>query len=209
MTTFKKTGLFIAFLIIGILNLSAQSYNTAVGLRLGTDWGLTIQQRVAKFTTVEAILQSSLGKEETSVSLLVEQHKRLISKRFNFYVGAGIQKGWSGEINSIDEGDPFGFPLIAGVEFTIKNLVLSYDFKPVINVLGGSAFDLQTGLSLRYVFWSRPRSTPIKDKFSDIKENRADKKAAKAKQKEKERKQKEREERRAERKKKLKGLFGN
>ena len=209
MNTFKKTATLLVLFAVVSIQLSAQSYNTAVGLRLGTDWGLTIQQRIAKMTTVEAIIQQSLGKDETSVSLLLEQHKRLISKRFNFYIGAGIQKGWSGELDSLNEGDPFGFPLIAGAEFTIKNLVLSYDFKPVINVLGGSPFVVQSGLSLRYVFWSRPRETPIKDKFSDIKENRAEKKAEKEKQKELERKQKEKEERRAARKKKWRELFGN
>ena len=206
MNTFKKTGLLIVLLITSI-QLSAQSYNTAIGLRLGTEWGLTVQQRIAKFTTVEAIIQQSFGSEETSVSLLLEQHKRLISKRFNFYVGAGIQKGWTGELDSLNEGDPFGIPLIAGAEFTISNLVLSYDFKPVINVLGGSPLAVQSGLSLRYVFWKRPRETPIKDKFGQIKENRAEKKAEKAKQKEKERKQKEKEERKQKRKDFFKNIF--
>ncbi len=204
MNTFKKTGILLCLVAFTTLQLSAQSYNTAVGLRLGTDWGLTIQQRVAKFTTVEAIIQQSFGKDETSVSLLLEQHKRLISKRFNFYIGAGIQKGWSGELDSLNEGDPFGIPLIAGAEFTINKLVLSYDFKPVINVLGGSPFVVQSGLSLRYVFWSRPKETPIKDKFGNMKEKRAEKKAEKEKQREKDRKQKERDERKKNRKK----LFG-
>ena len=131
----------------------------------------------------------------------------MITKRLNFYVGAGIQKGWTGELDSLSDGDPFGFPLIGGVEFTISNLVLSYDFKPVINVLGGNSFDVQTGISLRYVFWKRPRDTPIKDKFNEMKDKFEEKKEERQERKEAERKQKEKEERKQKRKDWFKNIF--
>jgi len=141
---------------------SAQTYFTAGGLRLGTDWGLTIQQRVAKKTTVETILQSSLFREEVMITILGEQHGPLLSRRFNVYGGAGLHKGWSTarRVNGEDQPEykgPFGITLIGGAEMTIGRLNLSYDFKPAINISGGEqTFYAQSGISARYVIVKKP-----------------------------------------------------
>lgn len=138
------------------LGLNAQSYNTAAGMRLGTEWGLTVKQRVAKKTTLEAILQSSLQREEFTITLLGEQHYPLISRRLNVYAGAGLHKGW--RTNTLEEGyqDPFGLSFVTGIEFTLGRLNLSYDFKPAVNISGGEkGFYSQTGVSMRYVLVKR------------------------------------------------------
>lgn len=156
---------------------AAQSYFTAGGLRLGTDWGLTIQQRVAKRTTVETILQSSLFREEAMVTILGEQHGPLLSRRFNIYGGAGLHKGWSTarRVNGEDLPEykgPFGITLIGGAEMTIGRLNLSYDFKPAINISGGEqAFYTQSGVSARYVIlkkspWEKSKRGKKKKKRS-------------------------------------------
>lgn len=152
-------------LLAGLL-LSAtgfsQSYFTAGGLRLGTDWGLTVQQRVAKKTTVEFILQSSLFREETMITLLAEQHTPLISRRFNLYVGGGLHKGWNTTqplygVDQPEYRDPFGISLVGGAEVSIGKLNASYDFKPVINIGGGERFFYsQSGISLRYIIAKKP-----------------------------------------------------
>ena len=49
-------------------SLLAQSYNTAGGLRLGTDWGLTVKQRVYDNWTAELLVQSSLVRDETMLT---------------------------------------------------------------------------------------------------------------------------------------------
>ena len=60
---------------IGLMQMvQAQSYFTAGGLRVGTDWGLTVQQRIAKRMTVEGIVQSSFGRPEFMVTGIVEKH---------------------------------------------------------------------------------------------------------------------------------------
>lgn len=141
---------------------SAQSYFTAGGLRMGTDWGLTVQQRVAKKTTVELILQSSFFRKEGMVTLLGEQHTPLISRRFNLYFGGGLHKGWHTvePIYGVDEPErpgPFGITAIAGVEMTIGRLNLSYDIKPALNISGGENFGyFQSGVSARYVIAKKP-----------------------------------------------------
>jgi hypothetical protein len=140
--------------------LAAQSYNTALGLRLGTDWGISVQQRIGKTTTLEGIVQSSLQREEALVTLLGEQHYPMLSRRLNLYVGAGLHKGW---LNASDERsgkpykDPFGLTAIAGAELSLGRFNISYDFKPAINLVGGQhTIYTQTAVSLRYVVAKRP-----------------------------------------------------
>ena len=140
-------------LSLGGTFLLAQSYDLTGGIRMGTDWGLTTKYRFAKKTTGEFILQSSLQREELILTALVEQHSPLISRRFNFYVGGGLHKGWltpkEGEVIK----DPFGLTAIAGIEFTLARLNLTWDFKPAINLVGGEQkVYKQTGISVRYVF---------------------------------------------------------
>lgn len=137
---------------------TAQSYNTAAGMRLGTDWGLTLQQRVAKKTTIEALFQSSLQREEVLLTLMGEQHFPILTRRLNIYYGGGLHKGWINESNDLNQpySDPFGLTFIGGLEFSIGRINLSYDFKPAINISGGEKrFYTQTGLSLRYILIKR------------------------------------------------------
>lgn len=129
----------------------AQSYTTAAGLRMGTDWGLSIQQRILKRATVECILQSSLQREELMLTVLAEHHQPILSRRLNLYGGAGLHKGFLSS-SAADWEAPFGISLIGGAEFTIARLALSWDFKPAINLWGGQRnFYAQTGISVRYV----------------------------------------------------------
>ncbi len=132
--------------------LHGQSYTTAGGLRMGTDWGLTLQQRVLERATAEVILQSSLQREEVMLTVLGEYHQPILSRRLNLYGGGGLHKGF---LTSREAGwkAPVGLTLIGGAEFTIARLALSWDFKPAINLSGGERnFYAQTGVSVRYVF---------------------------------------------------------
>lgn len=148
-------------------SVTAQSYNTAVGMRLGTDWGLTVQQRVAKKTTIELLLQSSLQREETLITLMGEQHFPILTRRLNIYYGGGLHKGWINESNDQAQPykDPFGLTFIGGLEFSLGRLNISYDFKPAINISGGEdRFYTQTGISLRYIIIKRHTNIFGKDK---------------------------------------------
>jgi hypothetical protein len=149
----------LCLIIFSCLSAKAQSYNTAAGLRLGTDWGLTVKQRVYDNITGEFIVQSSLFRDETMLTLLATQHQRMIGKRFNIYYGGGIHKGW---LPSSFEGseirDPFGIDFIGGIDLTIAGINISYDLKPGLNLVGGqSTIFLQSGLSARYVFIKNER----------------------------------------------------
>ena len=145
--------IFISLCSIFFFNISvAQSYFTAGGVRLGTDWGLTFQQRLLKHTTGEFIFQSSLLREELMLTGLAEHHYPLITKRLNLYLGAGFHKGFVTD-NTVIYNSPYGISIIAGAEFTIARFVISYDYKPAFNFSGGeNSWYSQTGVSVRYVF---------------------------------------------------------
>jgi len=147
----KKFFLIIILSFICSISFS-QSYFTAGGARLGTDWGLTFQQHLLKHTTAEGIFQSSLVREELMLTALGEHHFPLITKRLNVYLGAGFHKGFVTDNTAVYDS-PYGMTVIAGAEFTIARFVISYDYKPAFNFSGGeNSWYSQTGVSVRYVF---------------------------------------------------------
>ena len=148
----KSSILFLSlFLTIGAF---AQSYDIAGGLRLGTEFGVTGKYRFAKRTCAEVIIQNGISQDETAITFLVEQHFPVLTRRLNMYFGGGLHKGWSDD-DKID--DPYGITAIAGIDFTINRLNVSWDFKPAINIGGGSSnLYSQSAVSVRYVFKKRP-----------------------------------------------------
>jgi hypothetical protein len=177
----------VLFILLNLYLISfTQGYDTALGIRLGTEWGLTAQQRIAKRTTIEGIIQSSINRSETTISILGEQHYPLLLRNFNVYGGAGLHKGWAGK--QADYGDPFGLTLIGGAEISIGKLNLSWDFKPSINLVGGdSPVYAHTGISARYIVDSRKLITLKK---TEKEKEKARKKKEKAKLKRKKSKEK-------------------
>lgn len=143
----------------------AQRYGTAVGLRFGSNnlyrtVGLTAQQRIAKGLTVEGILQSDF-KLNTTFTALLEKHRPIISKRFNYYYGVGasfgveesfVKEPESNQILHTYGNSTVGVDLIGGVELTILNTAISLDYKPNINLTGREEFYRgQVGISARVV----------------------------------------------------------
>ncbi len=148
----KQLLLFLSICLFSWTSGFSQSYDLTAGMRMGTDWGLSTQIRVAKKVTIEGILQSSLQREEILLTALVEQHNPLITRRLNVYYGIGLHKGWINSDPEINLENPAGVTMIAGLEFTIAKLNLSYDIKPAVNIAGGERrFYTQSGISMRYV----------------------------------------------------------
>jgi hypothetical protein len=152
-----KSNIILSLLLLSANLLYSQAYMTSAGLRAGTDWGISLQQRISKSATLEGIVQSSLQREEFMVTFLAEQHYPVLFRGLNLYFGAGLHKGWlqktsSNEIVIRSQENPLGISLVGGAELTIGKLNISYDFKPAVNVTGGEKiFYPQTGISVRYV----------------------------------------------------------
>lgn len=143
----------------------AQRYGSAAGIRMGSNdfsrtFGISAQQRVFKHITLEGILQSDFSRNSTA-HLLVEVHRPIGSKRFNYYYGAGVSTGWeesfvkdkeTKQIIHTYNNSTSGVDIIAGVELTILNTVISLDYKPNVNLKGREEFVRgQIGISARMV----------------------------------------------------------
>ena len=93
--------------------------------------------------------------------LLIERHRRIISRRLNFYAGVGfslgnetsvtVEPGTRQEIKTY--GNPtIGTDLILGVETTILSYNVSIDYKPNFNFEGREPWYVsQVGISVRQV----------------------------------------------------------
>ncbi|SFT52962.1 hypothetical protein SAMN04489724_1170 [Algoriphagus locisalis] len=143
----------------------AQRYGTAVGLRFGNNnqyrtVGLTAQQRITKRLSIEGIIQSDF-KLNTTLSVLMEKHHPIISKRFNYYYGAGpsigVEESFVKDPESMQVLHTYGngtvgLDLLGGLELTVLNTVISVDYKPNINLVGREEFYRgQMGISARMV----------------------------------------------------------
>ena len=155
----NKTAAILLFTVIS-LQASAQKYTTAAGIRIGTEFGVTVQQTLWNKYTLEAIAQKGFFNDLTTVSALFEQHNKIFFKGLNFYFGGGPHAGFYGTKRTSFKGgetyerkNAYGVTVIGGLELKLKNVLISYDYKPAINVTGGDRFfDSQTGLSVRYIF---------------------------------------------------------
>lgn len=160
----RKSLLLLIFLSIPIF-ATAQRYGTAVGLRLGNSgegrtFGISAQQRIIDHISLEGILQSDFNLN-TTLSFLLEKHNPIISKRFNYYYGAGVSFGRESSTYKDDVNKELvqtygnstvGVDLIGGLELTVANTVISLDYKPNVNISGRNEFYRgQVGISARVV----------------------------------------------------------
>ncbi len=186
-----KRLILILSLAICYISMDAQSYDFAGGIRFGTGIGFTFKYQPFKKTTLEAIVASSLQKDEIQITALVARHNALITKGFNFFVGAGASKGFTTNVNPTYE-DPLAAVVIVGAEFSIARLNISYDLLPAYNFVGGEQdFTFETGLSLRYIFDKKKLFEDREKNQEKRKKDRAKKKKKRLKAKEKEKSAKE------------------
>lgn len=157
----KKSFLFVILLFVTKL-VGAQGYITAAGVRVGTQFGLTLQQRIADKMTIEGIVHSNF-RNQTNLTVLIERHHSIIFKKLNYYAGAGIHKGW---ISDETKKDPLGVTGLLGLEMTISRVNISVDIKPTLNIVGGMKFfDLQPAVSMRYVFIPQKKQNIVEKIF--------------------------------------------
>ena len=141
----------------------AQSYFNTLGVRLGngTEYrtaGLTYQQRILKNFTIEGIAQTDFSQNSTFHALF-EYHHPIVSKRLNYYMGAGLMSGneMTTHADSVRafRSTLFGADVIAGVELTLLKFTISLDYKPNFNIVGREKwFQDQVGVSVRAVILS-------------------------------------------------------
>ncbi len=147
----RRAGALLLLLLGGAGRLAlpaqAQKYRTAAGLRLGkNNFGLTVQQKVFEKTTLEGL--GLVSSREVSATVLAERHFGILGPSLNYYFGAGGHLG-----RNKDTGGFGGFDALAGVEYKVAfvPLVLSFDFKPTIEINSADWARFPAALSVRYV----------------------------------------------------------
>lgn len=152
------------FSLMTCMPIEAQSYFTAGGVRLGTENGLTIQQRIFKNTTLEGIVLSGFKSDDLSAGILIQKHYPLLFKNFNVLTGVGYQTKRENQVE-FGTNQYHGAALQGGIELTIGRFNVAWDYKPVIYFDAPRSFQSESGISLRYVFitnrdikkWERKR----------------------------------------------------
>jgi hypothetical protein len=160
-----KTKYIILTLFISALSISssiAQSYNNAIGLRVGSSNGLTFKHFVGQTDAVEIILGTRW--RGFQVTGLYERHKTISgNEQFKFYYGAGAHiASWNDnkknpwfDKNDKNDNVVVGLDGILGIEYAFKEvpIVLSLDWKPEFNFYGYNGVWVgDAGLSVRY-YW--------------------------------------------------------
>jgi hypothetical protein len=144
--------------------LAAQKYNTLAGVRIADDFGISFAQRVANKTTIELNHQPGTFAGRELTSLLAKQHYPLLTKRINFFMGAGLYTRKAIETNSETSiaVRSNGLAMTFGAEISLGRLSISTDYQPLVTFNKNDSnqrFYTTSGLSLRYILVPRASST--------------------------------------------------
>ena len=151
--------------------IHAQSYFTAVGVRLGNTIGLTVNQRLQKKWSAEGILQNDLN-GTIAVSAIAKRHTAILARGLNIYVGTGPQLRFSSQednsepsINSLEESSDnnstvtnVGLDILLGAELSLGRINVSLDAKPLILIGSSDFFQPEGAFSARYVLFKTSKA---------------------------------------------------
>jgi hypothetical protein len=153
----KKT-LFIIILTVGMaVAASGQDYKTAIGLRAGVPYGLTVKHFLNQTNAVEGILASRWG-GFVATAFYENVHWTGEYPGLNWFWGVGAHVGfWDNNpyYTTVDVTPVIGIDAILGLEYTFDEipLNLSLDILPSFNLIGHTGWNgINGGLSIRYVF---------------------------------------------------------
>ncbi len=155
----------LSLLVMGVNHhATSQAYFTAMGIRMGTEFGITLQQRILGGVTGQGIVSANAVNEKTTATVLVQLHNPLITRNVNFYIGGGLHQRWKrGE----EPGSGLsGVTGVAGAELTLGKINISWDYKPVYHLNATDhAFESETAVSLRYIFIKKLRGKKKRNPF--------------------------------------------
>jgi len=162
------------------VNVQAQKYGTAIGLRLGNPTiGISLVQRLQQNpSTIEAML--ALNKNQWQINTLYRHHRPIIGKSLNAYLGGGVHLGHvqhTDSLNNAISGMFYGIDPIVGIEMKMLALPinLSAHFKPSIHLIGKhpNTIQWQWGVSARYIIVTE-RDIKRKQRKKKISKHRED-----------------------------------
>ena len=156
-----KKLIYTFLLIFASLTISyAQDYSTAIGVRGGWAYGLTVKHFISGNSALEGILSSRW--QGFNITGLYEVHGTAFGvARLNWYYGGGGHIGfWNGKYNKKWFDDETNYTVIGidgilGLEYTLSEIPINFslDWKPAFNIIGHSGFWGDGGaFSVRWAF---------------------------------------------------------
>ena len=158
----KKFNFIVVFCLCFGLTSYSQSYNTALGLRLGEDLGYSLKQRIGKKQTIEVVYSNGILTTNKTLMASFQHHMPLITRRFNVYAGIGFGLNWDEPVN--DTGADYEYqkmiPIVIGGEFTIGRFNISTDVIPmyILDKNRTKRFEKISGITIRYVLFKRKKN---------------------------------------------------
>ncbi len=152
-----KKALLVIIIVAGLaISSYGQDYKTAIGLRAGVPYGLTVKHFVSQQNAFEGILASRWGGFVATV-LYENEHWTGEYPGLNWFFGVGAHVGFWNNNPYVtgDGGSVIGLDGILGLEYTFDEipLNLSLDIMPSFNLIGSTGWGgINGGLSIRYVF---------------------------------------------------------
>ena len=153
----KKAILILLFTAAVTITGYGQDYKTALGLRAGLPYGVTVRHFINKENALEGILASRWT--GLVITGLYENESWLGNyPGLNWYCGVGAHAGfWDAGMNPNvnTTGAVIGVDAILGIEYTFDEfpINLSLDLLPSLNLIGSTGWGgINGALSIRYVF---------------------------------------------------------
>ena len=153
----KKSILILLFAVVLSMAGYGQDYKTALGLRAGLPYGVTVRHFINKENALEGILASRWT--GLVITGLYENESWLGNyPGLNWYWGVGAHAGfWDAGTNPNvnTTGAVIGVDAILGIEYTFDEfpINLSLDLLPSLNLIGSTGWGgINGALSIRYVF---------------------------------------------------------
>ena len=160
----KKYILFtLTALAISFIQLNAQDYKTALGLRLSSN-GPAVNNSVSikHFINPQVALEGLFTFDrKAAIGALLEIHNEMTTEGLKWFYGAGAYLGFDSDKNNPDRA-LMGAQGIVGLDYKFANLPLnlSLDWKPELNIIDNINFEpAAVGFSIRFTFGKRSTNT--------------------------------------------------
>jgi hypothetical protein len=156
----KLLIVFALFFLMGTA-VTAQDYNTGIGVRGGLSNGLTVKHFIGNNVAIEGLLTSRWDGFNITGLYEIHAYEAFDVPRLNWYYGAGAHLGfWKGRpshpwFTDNQTYTVLGIDGIIGMEYNIEEIPfnISLDWKPGFNLLGHTGFwGDELALSVRYIF---------------------------------------------------------
>ena len=150
-----KKSFILILLTTVLIKANAQNYKMALGIRFSNDDAIvnnsiSFKYFVSDHWAVESLFSLS---RPMALGLLAEKHKQILSKRFNYFFGAGAYASF-GKTKTGEERYA-GLQGILGLDYKLPVLPINFsiDLKPEINLIRDLSFEpAAIGFSARFVF---------------------------------------------------------